>query len=792
MTRASASRRCIPISLVVLFAVCALLVGAAGAQAASGPSPGAASGSNGVSASIRAIQPAVSGLFQVHAPRVWADALDASGNPGQNGIPDFLDTWEAFRARKSSAILRNGYAFTTIEEPGRETLYAGVERASTGGPSSVVLEFNQKPGERTIGDLRIGAEIDAAGEVGTVRFESYFGEAKGGAKFLSLAILSGEGCSDAGTACVVANGTLLEFGYNLTALGKPEKDFAGIQIRTPEDHAIGTFQILSVITGGCVKEQSSLSTVNCTANDVRLASIKEGSLIVTEGCNGGTCTGGTKNGQNCNFTGDCPGGTCSDTVTFTAVAEFVAGPQRYDVGVFIATDGGGTDGAKTGSCQRLTFPNTGNYCLGGTKEGGSCVTSSDCTGGGTCLSYANLDQDSCGDINAGQTLAFTIGPVTIACSDTNGDGQADIFNCETWAQRGDEIPNCTTDTVKAGSPSKCGCALLTGPGSCIAVPDSNPCDNEVCQGTCSNSSTTTCTDDRQCLINSVQGQCTGIQLRHVPGNAGATCRASTGVCDPAEVCDGVSATCPADVFSSSATQCRAAASGGCDAAEFCTGSSGACPADAVQVAGFECRPSAGACDPAEFCTGSSPTCPADVLASSSTVCRTSTGVCDPAENCTGSSPTCPADVLASSSTVCRASTGVCDPAENCTGSSGACPADVLASSSTVCRASAGVCDPAENCTGSSGACPADVLASSSTVCRAAEGDCDVAENCTGTSASCPADAVRPSTFQCRASDGSPCDPAEFCDGIGKNCGPDVCASGLRDPNVPKDICTPRT
>jgi len=160
--------------LVVLFAVCALLVGAAGAQAGSGPS--SSGGSNAVSASIRGVQPAVSGLFQVHAPRAWVDALDESGNPGQNGVPDFLDTWEAFRTRTSSAILKNGYAFTTIEEPGREILYAGVERASTGGPSSVALEFNQKQGKRLPGDLRINAEIDAAGSVGTVSFGSYGGE----------------------------------------------------------------------------------------------------------------------------------------------------------------------------------------------------------------------------------------------------------------------------------------------------------------------------------------------------------------------------------------------------------------------------------------------------------------------------------------------------------------------------------------------------------------------------------------------------------------------------------------
>src|SRR5207253_8974919 len=108
MTRDPVSKRCIPVSLVVLIAVFALLAGVARAKAASGPSAGGAYGSTGVSASIRGVQPAVSGLFQVHAPRAWVDAVDESGQPGANGVPDFLDSWEAFRTSASAAILKHG------------------------------------------------------------------------------------------------------------------------------------------------------------------------------------------------------------------------------------------------------------------------------------------------------------------------------------------------------------------------------------------------------------------------------------------------------------------------------------------------------------------------------------------------------------------------------------------------------------------------------------------------------------------------------------------------------------
>ena len=110
--------RCSPISLVLSMAVCAFLMCTVSAQAAA--SAAGAPGSNALTANVRAVQPAVSGLFQVKSPRVWS-----------NGVPTFLDTWDAFKARTSSASLNKAYAFTTIDGLGHEILYAGVERASS-------------------------------------------------------------------------------------------------------------------------------------------------------------------------------------------------------------------------------------------------------------------------------------------------------------------------------------------------------------------------------------------------------------------------------------------------------------------------------------------------------------------------------------------------------------------------------------------------------------------------------------------------------------------------------------
>src|SRR5947207_1736454 len=87
--------------------------------------------------------------------------------------------------------------------------------------------------------------------------------------------------------------------------------------------------------------------------------------------------------------------------------------------------------------------------------------------------------------------------------------------------------------------------------------------------------------------------------------AGTMCRASSGICDPAEVCSGMDAACPSDAKSSAV--CRPAA-GECDAAESCDGVHADCPPDVQWAAGTVCRPAAGPCDVDEICPGSSTAC----------------------------------------------------------------------------------------------------------------------------------------------------------------------------------------
>lgn len=112
--------------------------------------------------------------------------------------------------------------------------------------------------------------------------------------------------------------------------------------------------------------------------------------------------------------------------------------------------------------------------------------------------------------------------------------------------------------------------------------------------------------------------------------SGVVCRASAGVCDATEVCDGTSAECPADGFARRGTGCRASV-GECDIAEVCTGRSATCPSDALVGAGTECRAAEGLCDVAESCDGVMGRCPSDRFVEAGTMCGDE--ICEPIDEC---------------------------------------------------------------------------------------------------------------------------------------------------------------
>lgn len=227
--------------------------------------------------------------------------------------------------------------------------------------------------------------------------------------------------------------------------------------------------------------------------------------------------------------------------------------------------------------------------------------------------------------------------------------------------------------------------------------------------------------------------------------AGDVCRPSAHPqCDPAEVCDGASSSCPPDVLADTGVECDEGycvegVCGACEPGVACT------TANPCEVGAIECDPETGA-----------PTCVAVRAADAGTICRPARGPCDAEEVCEGM--VCPPDAKVAAGMVCRGAAGSCDVAEVCDGTRDECPSDAFVVSGTECRTSQGGCDPAETCTGTSASCPADAVHPDGFVCRPAASDCDLAEVCDGSRRSCPDDAFRPF--------GTPCGSSQVCDGAG--------------------------
>ena len=147
------------------------------------------------------------------------------------------------------------------------------------------------------------------------------------------------------------------------------------------------------VVDGCMEEiyqaYNGGGTLNCTANDVQLASVTNVTIL----------------DDGCAFIGD--------TVTFDADYEILLTAQaRHDIGIYLAEDGGD---ALFGTCEIATLPlitdldGTGDdlntmmgsptgACTGDTAQ--PCNVDSDCdTVGGTCANLGPGIQDICGDID---------------------------------------------------------------------------------------------------------------------------------------------------------------------------------------------------------------------------------------------------------------------------------------------------------------------------------------------------------------------------------------------------------
>ncbi|HEX4955148.1 MAG TPA: C25 family cysteine peptidase [Thermoanaerobaculia bacterium] len=211
----------------------------------------------------------------------------------------------------------------------------------------------------------------------------------------------------------------------------------------------------------CVDDVNETTGVNCTANDVTFVVVGLG--VQDDGCV-----------------------NSADTVSMFlgATLRNNTAQARYDIGMFIATDGDpNNDGALTGQCARemltpaQTPPDNAQTCppldllrvLPATPDNGPYLTAES--------GAANQPRDTCGDLyDGGQSgcdtdsdgawddslMVFTTA-ITFPCRDINADGFINIPTCVTWGNQANEIDddgNSTCDSeaeVENGTPAKCRC-----------------------------------------------------------------------------------------------------------------------------------------------------------------------------------------------------------------------------------------------------------------------------------------------------------------------------------------------
>ncbi len=140
-----------------------------------------------------------------------------------------------------------------------------------------------------------------------------------------------------------------------------------------------------------------------------------------------------------------PGGACEadGNVNVTITATYAANANRYDLGLFVAADGGTLD-------TRPNLNPTAQSCIG---EYGSIPP------------FSNLDplnatgfMDTCGDVPSGQTITSTF-DVRVKCTAiVNGD--LPIQSCRFWKQPGANDYCTGLPGPSSGTGSKCDCSAF--------------------------------------------------------------------------------------------------------------------------------------------------------------------------------------------------------------------------------------------------------------------------------------------------------------------------------------------
>ena len=190
--------------------------------------------------------------------------------------------------------------------------------------------------------------------------------------------------------------------------------------------------------GNCIDDATGIINV-CAADDVWLSYLRNAEDL--------TCMPG-------------------EPVTLNLEARLLATSlERYDIGLFLALDGGAAD---TGSCQHYHLPPP--LASGGTcsVSGDGCRKDADCPAGELCVGGYNPESgigpfydaepedapDECGDLEPGVDTHYFLAPVVVPCIDSDGDGFLDIGTAVSWDDQRDSTCE-SVDDARPNAPETC-------------------------------------------------------------------------------------------------------------------------------------------------------------------------------------------------------------------------------------------------------------------------------------------------------------------------------------------------
>ena len=218
-------------------------------------------------------------------------------------------------------------------------------------------------------------------------------------------------------------------------------------------------------------ESASGISLGCTAQDIKFQKVTGFDILnsptpllpcnctTTQGCDGiydincGNYELGT-------IFGACSGGNNLDTITLQLNVNFEVSTTRYDVGMFINTNGGSAlTGATSSSLDVINGNiNVGDGCYSTGLNYGTygSVTIWDVEGD---PSKPNPASDNCYDLGStGLLESYPFNPITISCTDLNNDGLLDFDIGIVWSvKKGDYDCDVDVEDKKpvASSSPKC-------------------------------------------------------------------------------------------------------------------------------------------------------------------------------------------------------------------------------------------------------------------------------------------------------------------------------------------------